>query len=512
MYLPSFLSVETLVLLITSLVLVRIYIHKKWQFLKNINIPHIQPTVLQLGNVRPFIGNSNWMMESHEYHKRKLGKIYGAYVFLTPQITVADPDIIKQMYIKEFSTFPIRQTSMTKINGKVMNTTILMTEGDQWKRIRNTLTPSFSTAKLKEMLSIMEDCCNHAIDILDKATRNDQGRFEAKSVFGKLALDITCSAAFSVDTHPQDLKDGQEPKIIKMVKQAFGFEISRSPLVILCFMFPAFEKVLCKLDYSIIPKDTVSYFANLTKSLIDQRKQSKVKPRVDLMQLMLNDQVSVEDVAKGKSKGLTQLEITSNSVLMVLAGYDTSANALTLLAYNLATHKDVQKKVQEEIDEMLEKYGSLTYEALNSMKYLGMCLNETLRLYPPIAINSRIPNRDITINGVFLPKGIQVTVPVYGMSRDEEIWEEPLKFKPERMEDMRSIDPMIFQPFGGGPRGCIGMRFAVLEIKLAVAKILHDFNLDVCENTPKPPLQLEFKSTTLKPKGDIYLRVTPKSN
>nr|XP_026690466.1 cytochrome P450 3A25-like isoform X2 [Ciona intestinalis] len=461
MYIPSFLSVETLVLLITSLVLVRIYIHKKWQFLKNINIPHIQPTILQLGTVRPFIGNSDWMMNSHEYCKRKLGKIYGAYLFLTPQITVADPDIIKQMYIKEFATFPTRQTSLTKINGKVMN---------------------------------------------------DQGKFEAKSVFGKLALDITCSAAFSVDTHPQELKDGQEPKIIKMVKQAFGFEISRSPLVMLCFMFPAFEEILCKLDYSIIPKDTVNYFANLTKSLIDQRKHSTVKPRVDLMQLMLNDQISVEDVAKGKSKGLTQLEITSNSVLMVLAGYDTSANALTLLAYNLATHKHVQKKVQEEIDKMLEKYGSLTYEALNSMKYLGMCLNETLRLYPPIAVNSRIPNRDITINGVFLPKGIQVIVPVYGMSRDEEIWEEPLKFKPERMEDMRSVDSMIFQPFGGGPRGCIGMRFAVLEIKLAIAKILQDFNLDVCENTPKPPVQLEFKSTTLKPKGDIYLRVTPKSN
>nr|XP_018669613.1 cytochrome P450 3A31-like [Ciona intestinalis] len=76
-----------------------------------------------------------------------------------------------------------------------------------------------------------------------------------------------------------------------------------------------------------------------------------------------------------------------------------------------------------------------------------------------------------------------------------------------RMLDMNEIDPMIFQPFGAGPRNCIGMRFALLEIKITFAKLLQKFYLDVCEDTPASPLDVTFKMS-MKPKDQIFLKVT----
>ena len=98
--------------------------------------------------------------------------------------------------------------------------------------------------------------------------------------------------------------------------------------------------------------------------------------------------------------------------------------------------------------------------------------------------NSRYTDVDITVKGITIPAGTHVDVPVYGLHHDEEYWEDPWKYIPERFEDMSKIDPMVFQPFGAGPRNCIGMRLAIVEVKMAVAKILQKFELGMCEDTP----------------------------
>uniref|UniRef100_H2ZPA6 Uncharacterized protein n=1 Tax=Ciona savignyi TaxID=51511 RepID=H2ZPA6_CIOSA len=178
---------------------------------------------------------------------------------------------------------------------------------------------------------------------------------------------------------------------------------------------------------------------------------------------------------------MTKVEITGNSMIMLFAGYETTSNAMLFLAYNLALHKDAQHHVREEVQAALHKHVRITYEAAQELKYLTQCINESMRLYAPIPGNSRYCEEDITINGITIPRGATIDVPVYGMGRDGDIWEDPLVFNPDRMEDMSKIDPMIYQPFGAGPRNCIGMRFALLEIKITFAKLLLKFDLDVCE-------------------------------
>uniref|UniRef100_A0A0E9X920 unspecific monooxygenase n=2 Tax=Anguilla anguilla TaxID=7936 RepID=A0A0E9X920_ANGAN len=132
------------------------------------------------------------------------------------------------------------------------------------------------------------------------------------------------------------------------------------------------------------------------------------------------------------------------------------------------------------------------YEQLVQMEYLDMVLNESLRLYPIALRLERLCTETIVVNGVTIPKDTLVTIPVFALHRDPELWPEPECFNPERFskENKDSMDPYAFLPFGAGPRNCIGMRFAVALMKLAIVQVLQNFSFVTCKET-EIPLQLD---------------------
>ena len=115
-----------------------------------------------------------------------------------------------------------------------------------------------------------------------------------------------------------------------------------------------------------------------------ERLASNQKNRVDFLQLMMNTQNS-----KGQEsqKALSDLEMAAQAVIFIFGGYDATSTSISLIMYELATHPDVQKKLQDEIDRTLPNKAPVTYDALMDMEYLDMVVNESLRLYP-IAIRS----------------------------------------------------------------------------------------------------------------------------
>lgn len=500
----SLLSVETIALIVAVVVLLRLYIHKKWQVLKNLNIPHNPPSLSRLGNLVDE-KDPDGVFKNQLKKKKQFGNVYGQYNGLNIEITISDPKILKQIFIKEFSSFSSRTNIFKKINGKELNAGVNVVDGEQWKRVRSTLSPTFSSIKLKEMFGIVENCVDAAMLKLNKSVKENNGRFETKEIFSRLSLDVICSAAFSTNVHAQD-EDGKSPKIIELAKKTFDFSVFGRPWFVFILIFPWIENILALFNYRVLPKDSIEYFGNLVDHLIKSRNDKK-SLRTDLMQLMLQSRISDEEAHKGLNKGLTKTEIVGNSMIMMLAGYETTANSMIFFAFNLATYKDVQEKLYREIQEAVAQHNGINYDMVTKLKYLDMCINESVRLYGLIPRNSRFASKDITIDTVHIPKGTQVNVPVYGLAHDEEYWEKPFEFNPERMEDMSKIDPIIFQPFGAGPRNCVGMRFALLELKLTFCKLLQKFRFDVCDDTPKPPLEMTFKAS-MKPKETVYLKVS----
>jgi len=130
-------------------------------------------------------------------------------------------------------------------------------------------------------------------------------------------------------------------------------------------------------------------------------------------------------------------------------------------------------------------------------------------MYPVVPENQRICQREVTVNGVTIPKGAGIDIPVYCLHHSEEHWDEPEKFIPERMEDMSQVNPLVFQPFGAGPRNCIGMRFAMLEMKLVFTRLMQEFRFVATEKTPSYPIALEFTGLVLKSRDEIIFRLEP---
>ncbi|CAG7824445.1 unnamed protein product, partial [Allacma fusca] len=157
-----------------------------------------------------------------------------------------------------------------------------------------------------------------------------------------------------------------------------------------------------------------------------------------------------------------------------------------------------------------ENDGEFSYDIINSLEYLDMVISETLRMYPPGGRTERrstrtykIPNSDVT-----LPEGTVVVIPIYQVHHDEDYWPEPSRFDPERFtkENVSKRHPFAYQPFGHGPRNCIGNRFALTEVKLALAQLVLNFKFEPNKHTVIP---IKFASTggNLKPGDDISLNI-----
>jgi cytochrome P450 len=145
---------------------------------------------------------------------------------------------------------------------------------------------------------------------------------------------------------------------------------------------------------------------------------------------------------------------------------------------------------------------------LRDLPYLDQVLNETLRLYPPIHLGSRITAQDVEFKGFQIPRGRRVLYSIFLTHRDPRFWQEPSAFKPERFckGSNKERPPYVFLPFGGGPRNCIGMAFAQVEARLILTRILQRYRLHSSGQRVHPHM-----GATLEPRPGVLLRLEPRA-
>ncbi|KAM6982456.1 cytochrome P450 3A40-like [Tautogolabrus adspersus] len=499
-FIPDF-SIETWTLIAFVITLIGVYGYAPYGFFKKLGIPGPKPL--------PFIGTFlEYRKGIHNFDTdcyKKYGKVWGTYDGRQPVLAIMDTAMIKTILVKEcYSVFTNRRDF--GLNGPLRDA-VSIVEDENWRRIRSILSPSFTSGRLKEMYKIMEQHSSNLLKSLHKKVEADEV-IEVKEVFGPYSMDVVTSTAFSVDI--DSINHSSDPfvaNIKKMVK--FNF---MNPLLVLLVLFPFLGPVFEKMNLSIFPASVLEFFYNFLKTIKSDRNKNEHKNRVDFMQLMVDAQASEnkEDTGSEK-KGLTDNEILSQAMIFIFAGYETSSSTLGFLSYDLAINPQIQKRLQEEIDETFPNKGKPTYEALMQMEYLDMVINESMRLYPIANRLERMAKASVEVNGMTIPKGTTVMIPVYTLHRDPALWPEPDTFNPERFskENKDNIDPYSFLPFGAGPRNCIGMRFALVMMKLAMVEILQDFSFVTCKETDVP-LELGVDGFTT-PKNPIKLKLEPRS-
>ncbi|XP_036413078.1 cytochrome P450 3A27-like [Colossoma macropomum] len=476
-----------------------LYAYRSKSVLRRLGIPGPKPLPV-LGTMFRYTKGSHVLdMECY----RKYGRVWGLYDVRQPVVCVMDKDLIKAVMIKEcYSLFTNRRDF--PVHGELYDA-LTVVKDDDWKRIRSVLSPSFTSGRLKEMFGIMKMHSSTLLKNLQKIA-GQGGTVQVKEVFGPYTMDVVTSTAFSVDI--DSLNNPNDPFVTNVKK----LSLNVSPLVFfIAALFPFTIPLLEKMNLSLFPPSVTSFFFAVLQRIKAERQDKNYKSRVDFLQLMIDSQrADTGEDGKQTNKGLSDHEILSQAMVFIFAGYETSSSTLSFFFYNLATNPEVLKKLQEEVDRTFPNEGPVQYDALMNMDYLDAALNESMRLYAVFPRTERHCKKTVEICGITIPKGTVVVVPIYVLHRDPEYWPDPDTFIPERFtkENKESIDPYMFMPFGAGPRNCIGMRFALLVMKLAIVETLQRFDVSVCDET-QAPLELS-ESFLLTPTKPITLKFTPR--
>ncbi|KAM9362964.1 cytochrome P450 3A30-like [Symphorus nematophorus] len=496
-YLPFF-SLETWILLITFICIFVLYGNWTFGTFEKLGIPGPKP-LMYWGTVGR--QNNVYYLDDLEC-AQKYGRVWGMYEFRRPILAVMDPDMLKTILVKECFTYFTNRRNF-RLNGELYDA-VNIAEDDEWRRIRNILSPSFTSGRIKEMFNIMKHHSRKLTTCLESKVHNEEV-VTVKDFFGTYSVDVMASCVFSVDV--DSINNPSSPLV------TYASKLFRFPAMLYIFQgcFPFFLPLLELLGFSFFPKAATSFFKMFLDKIRAERDGSSHKNSGDMLQHMIDSQTTNEPKNKKQNKGLTDHEISSQATMFMFAGSETSSISLGFLAYNLARNPDVMKRLQEEIDSTFPNKAPVEYEALMQMDYLDSVVSESLRLYPPAARLERIAKETVKINGITIPKDMLVLIPIYALHHNPELWPEPEEFKPDRFskQNKQGINPYTYLPFGYGPRNCIGMRFALVMIKLALVEVLQNHSFSVCEET-EIPLKMD-PAALVSPLSPIKLKLVTRS-
>lgn len=520
---------------------------KQFEYLEKLGIPGPKPNIL-FGNVLE-IYKKGPITCVHQWIE-KYGKVFGYYLGKTPVICITEPDLLKQIQIKDFQNF-INRSGLFQPSRKPNDTlgqTLNNIKGLRWKKVRGILTPSFTTGKLKTMSPIINEAIEELLSNIERKSKTGKP-FDVFQLYQALTIDVIGRCALGIHTDVQ--KDAEEHDLVKSARIIFS-PVFQSLMFVFMVTFPEIINILFRirsLHFKFINKgvNPIFHLLNMCIQVIEARKADISKRRPDLLQLMIDSQnkdidmknVTGEQLTVGdesdtceqraelsengpeynkttnKSIGLTDAEIQANAFIALLAGYETTSASLGFITHLLVQYPEVQEKMRKEVDKLIAEEGeNLDYAKVHKLQYMDQVLSESLRLYPPVYLFiTRKANKEVQYGSLCIPSGMIIQVPVHHVHYDPSLWPNPEKFDPERFspDNRPKINPLSWQPFGQGPRNCIGMRFAQMEVKHALARILHNYHLVPCEKTEKR-LTIKYATVTQSPLKGVYAKFLPRTH
>ncbi|XP_020803433.1 cytochrome P450 4d1 isoform X2 [Drosophila serrata] len=381
--------------------------------------------------------------------------------------------------------------------GRWLNEGLLVSSGRKWHRRRKIITPAFHFRVLEAYVEIFDRRSRQLVQQLgQRREREQENEVNLGEAIHLCTLDAICETAMGVSINAQTNADSEYVQAVKTIS-----------MVLHKRMFNIFYRF--DLTYMLTPlaraeKKALDVLHQFTEKIIVQRREELIRGAAN-KETTANEEDS--DVgAKRKmafldillqstidERPLTNLDIREEVDTFMFEGHDTTSSALMFFFYNIATHPEAQARCFQEIRSVFgqDKSTPVTYEQLNKLHYVDLCIKETLRLYPSVPLLGRKVLEDCEINGKLIPAGTNIGISPLYLGRREELFTDANSFKPERFDVVTSaekLNPYAYIPFSAGPRNCIGQKFAMLEIKSIVANVLRHYEVDFVGDTSEPPV------------------------
>ncbi|EAA07732.1 AGAP002865-PA [Anopheles gambiae str. PEST] len=445
--------------------------------------------------------------ELYRYFKQRGERYGGISQFIVPSVLVIDPELAKTILVKDFNVFHDHGV-FTNAKDDPLTGHLFALEGQPWRLMRQKLTPTFTSGRMKQMFGTIWDVGIELEKCMEQSY--NQPEVEMKDILGRFTTDVIGTCAFGIECNTLKTTDSEFRKYGNK-----AFELN-TMIMMKTFLASSYPTLVRNLHMKITYNDVERFFLDIVKETVDYREANNVK-RNDFMNLMLQIKNKgklddSDDGSLGKGEvGMTQNELAAQAFVFFLAGFETSSTTQSFCLYELAKNPDIQERLREEINRAIaENGGEVTYDVVMNIKYLDNVIDETLRKYPPVESLTRVPSVDYLIPGTkhVIPKRTLVQIPAYAIQRDPDHYPDPERFNPDRFlpEEVKKRHPFTFIPFGEGPRICIGLRFGLMQTKVGLITLLRKFRFSPSARTPER-VEYDPKMITIAPKAGNYLKV-----
>jgi len=387
-----------------------------------------------------------------------------------PAYLLTHPDYIRHVLVDKNRNYS-KDTRSNQIFGKVVGKGLNTSEGETWRKQRRMMQPAFHHTRIEKLDGMIVEVAQSMLDRWQHAFESNQPIDIAREM-AALTLTVTTRALFGVDLGDEVRELGE---IIN--RAANYFEKPSNPLLV----------------------ESAQEFGKVVDRIIQQRKQNFVDGG-DLLSSM----ILARDDQSGT--GMDDEQLRDQVMSLTLAGYETTASALTwtwhLLAQNLWAVDRLRSEVRDALQGRPPRYSDL-----ENLPFTGMVLDESLRLFPPAWILGRRAIDVDAIDGYYIPADTVIAICIYTLHRHPGFWDLPDTFDPERFSPKNSEGrhKYAYIPFGGGPRQCIGNHLGLMEAALVMVSVLQRFELHSIPGMDVHPQAL----FVLRPNRDVMMSLHP---
>jgi cytochrome P450 len=394
-------------------------------------------------------------------------------------IVTTDPVVIQHVLKTNAENYQKSEIQVKRM-GHFLGKGLLTTHGEAWKTQRRLIQKGFDRKQLEALSAIMQDSLSESLRDFDT----------------------------QVGTGPVDIY----PHLMKMTfamvaRSLFGAKLKDEDIDVV-------SQTICTVQEFIVRQTLQPYLNPWFGVSGELRRHEEMRARADgiLMayiktrrqQVPGNDLLqTLMDARYSDGEGMSDELVLSESMQLLVAGHETSSNALSWLLYLLSKRPDCLEKVRQEIDSVLGE-APLSFSAVPNLIFTTQVIQEGLRLYPPFWMVDRMAVVNDRVGDIAIPQGSTVIVFVYGAHHSPHYWESPENFDPERFAKGNMHTPFTHLPFGAGPRGCIGSNYAMLQILMILSDLLrkYDFELTSGQTIEARPMVI------LRPKHGIRMTFT----